>query len=265
MWTPQSGFVSQLDHVWGSGNGNNDCFESSLLRYLRESGKLDAHGDVPAQLDQVSVACRGEHDNPGQGFTTFDQIRAGMDAYGLALNWTTTFDDARQALWSINWVNGIRLSPANYPPSWFSYEDFADHFVTWCPDGTVNDPLNPNRVNCRYDIGSMAEAFAGAYILPSTHHGEDGVTPPAPPPPAPAPWRIVTPCMVKAIDPATGKPSHSTRAAIDPNRNPVWLEVGALVVPTGKRIKTDDDWAEVRLVKPEQAVHGYVPFTNMAA
>lgn len=166
-WTPRSGHVTQLH---ADGSGWNDCWEASQVRAMRELGLLSVDGDPMAQINEVSLAARGLPDRPLNQPTSLPQCSAGLDHYGIKYTWTESYTEALTAAMAICWVNGIVLRPQQYPPSWFSGENFLDHFILWLPQWKgssywFNDPLASNYKDCEYD--NLAVAFGGAFILPA--------------------------------------------------------------------------------------------------
>lgn len=178
MWQPQSAHVSQLHH---DGSGWNDCWEASLTRYLRECGTLDPAGDPLAQIAEVAQVVRGYADAPGNAPTYIDQCAASLAHYGLPASWTDDYTTTQHAYWAICLVDAFQLSPAQYDSSWLGSYDSGegDHFILWLPQqgdqiDWFNDPLAYayGEVDNQYDLRAVGAAFRGAYLLPSTEHGE---------------------------------------------------------------------------------------------
>lgn len=192
VWTPRWGHVSQLFRHAGDPpgliEGDNDCFEATLARYLRERAYPFAGSD--AQLvASLRLRVTGQPDQAGQGFTTLGQAAAGLESLGISARWTLRLDDALAADWAIFWVRAVRLRLARaieaggyvrwtaYPLGWLSDSGAPDHFILRLPDGSFNDPLALWGGDARYSATSLAAAFGGAWVLHS---------PPAPGPSAPA-------------------------------------------------------------------------------
>lgn len=180
-WSPRWKHITQLHPPALSGWA--DCWEASLARYLRERDPAVIVLDDWNLINQISLVARGVSDNPGNADTTLGEAEVSLAHYGVAGLWTTDFHAVLNAPWSICLVDGTQLAPAQYPASWFPESGQANHFILWMPNylGSAtwfNDPLayDNNQQDCSYDLKSVAAAFYGAYLLPTTGHGE---TPPA--------------------------------------------------------------------------------------
>lgn len=176
-WTGPRGAVPTQLHA---GQGWADCFPTALQFYLRQAGKLPLVDDVLTQMADVARVVRGFADGPNNPDVNLSQADAAFAHYGVKATWTPSWQDAITSPWAILLVNGARLAPPNYPESWFAGADWPDHFVVGLPfwKGDANwflDPLNPQKQYCRYDLDSIAPYYGGAYLLPTTNHGE---TPP---------------------------------------------------------------------------------------
>lgn len=180
-WVPKHGHVSQLqvDPASGALTGRNDCWEASLTRYLFEAGKVQANAKDALVINAVSLAARGTPDSPGNFDTNLPQASASLAHWNLPENWTNDYQAALNSPWAILLVDGTVLEAAQYPFSWFPGSGQGNHFILWLPkwQGAVNffnDPLafNNGQKDCQYDLSSVARAFYGAYLLPSTGNGE---------------------------------------------------------------------------------------------
>ncbi|HVA88612.1 MAG TPA: hypothetical protein VNL71_02105, partial [Chloroflexota bacterium] len=186
-WTPRHHHISQLqvDPATGALTGRNDCLEAALARYVFEATKLTTPWTSDdAAINLVSLAARGAADTPNNPDTTLPEAAAALAHWGLPVDWTTDFQTALNAPWALCLVDGTGLAPAQYPANWFPSAGQANHFLLWLPkwQGSTNwfnDPLAfaNGQQDCQYDLNSMAGAFYGAYLLPSTGNGE---TPPLP-------------------------------------------------------------------------------------
>lgn len=175
-WTPRWRHVSQIH---ADGSGWNDCWEAALARYLRERDTPGIAGDGWTLINAISLAARGEPDTPDNLDTTLPECDQSLLDFDCAVNWTASYQAALSAPWAICLVDGRKLSPAQYPPSWFNAAPGANHFILWLPQlhgaaNWFNDPLayTNGQKDCQYDLGSVARAFSGAYLLPSTGNGE---------------------------------------------------------------------------------------------
>ena len=115
--------------------------------------------------------------------------------FGISAIWTDTLFRAEVAAWSICLVEAQLLQPARYPAGWLPAADAPNHFILWLPclEGQTNwfdDPLVQD-ADCQYDLGSVASAFAGAYILPE---------------PGPRTRFVRVPCALKV------NPNHTCKA-----------------------------------------------------
>lgn len=170
-WQPKSAHVSQLQtNPDGSVTGRNDCFPASLLRYLREAGKMDMNQPILDQLAQVDEVVRGIPDSEDNPTTDIPEAEEALRHYGVGYRWTTSYLEALAMQTSIVLVNGILLQPAQYPASWFNGENYPDHFILWLPywNGSTqwfNDPLAPAGADVQYSPASVSQAFAGAFLL----------------------------------------------------------------------------------------------------
>lgn len=179
-WSPRHGHVSQLrPDAAGVLSGWNDCWEASLARYLCERDPGIVADDDWALIDAVGRTARGAPDAPDNADTTLDEAARSLGAYGIAPRWTASFAEALAAPWAICLVDGTGLAPAQYPADWFGAAGGGNHFVLWLPawQGSADwydDPLAyfNGQQDCRYDRGSVAASFYGAYLLPDTGCGE---------------------------------------------------------------------------------------------
>jgi hypothetical protein len=198
-WTPRWHHVTQLH---ADGSGWNDCGEASIARYLMECDLASFAGkpqwdlirrvhdprdpatiwDLVSQIGQIA---RGMPDQPGQPPTSVSGMEHALSAYSISWQWVegpAAFDAAYSAYWSICWVDGTVLAPASFPASFFGGETGYDHLILWLPryQGSptwFNDPLTvtpDTRSDVQYDLDAVRQAMGGAWILPPTHHGEDG-------------------------------------------------------------------------------------------
>jgi len=204
-WTPRHGHVSQLHPgPGGTLSGWNDCWEAGLARYLRERDPAVVEGDDWALIDAVSRAARDAPDSPENADTSLGEATGSLAAFGIAPQWTDSFQEAFLAPWAICLVDGRILTPAQYPPEWFGDPaPGGNHFVLWLPclqgnPDWFNDPLAyaNGQEDCRYQLGSVAAAFSGAYLLPPTGNGEI----------APATFRVAARCALKV------QPNHTCLA-----------------------------------------------------
>ena len=232
MWTARSCFVSQLH---GDGSGWNDCFEASLLRYLREVGTVDVAGDVATQLAAVAQLVRGVPDAPGNADTTLGEAEAALQHYGAWVSFVTDWSKVLASPFALCFVNGIELRPSQYPASWFDNANYDDHFILRLPNGAYNDPLVPSRQDVSYDEASVRGYFGGAYLLPWT--GAKVAEQPR--------FNVVQACALK-VD-----PNHVCSAVAR-------LAAGAEVLGTGKRTP---HWTEVQTPH----LRGWLPTSNLAA
>jgi len=244
-WKPRYGHVSQLHPgPGGTLSGWNDCWEASLARYLRERNPAVIAGDDWDLIDAVGRAARGIPDLPGNGDTTLGEAALSLTAFGISPRWTTSYQEALLSPWAICLVDGRVLTPAQYPPTWFGGgAPGGNHFILWLPrwQGTAdwfNDPLAyaNGQDDCRYDPNSVLAAFSGAYLLPSTGHGE--TMPPA--------FRVTDRCALKVL------PNH--------------LCLGLAVLPSGVSVTAldgaQDGWQRV---KTEEGLSGWVPRNRLIA
>jgi len=200
-WIPQFHHVTQIHPVGGSGQA--DCFQASLARYLYEAGAVPSTRDPWDLINEICIVSRGVPDGPHNPDTTLSEADNTLVHYGLPDNWTASYQDALNAPWSICLVNGALLQPAQYPASWFGSANWPDHFILWLPalNGAANwfnDPLayDNGQQDCQYDPSSVATAFGGAYLLPTTGHGET----------APTTAQVLQACALKV------QPSHASIA-----------------------------------------------------
>lgn len=201
-WIPRYRHVTQLHPgPGGTLSGWNDCWEACLARYLRERDPAAYQGDDWALIDAISRVARGRPDSPDNPDTTLPDAERSMAAFDVAFTWTAGYQDALQAPWSICLVDGSLLWPAQYPADWFGRAaPGGNHFILWLPywqDSAAwfNDPLcfANGQHDCQYDLGSVAQAFQGAYLLPSTGSGER----------SPVPMLVTARCGLKA------QPNHT--------------------------------------------------------
>lgn len=168
-------FVSQMppEH---SGSGWNDCAEASLGAYLLARGKMAPGTNTEAILQELSQVMRGGADLPSNGYTTLEQLAAGLQHYGLPAQLSYDYQVAMNAPWAICLVDGTAITRADgskpYPASWFGGHIGPDHFVVWGPPfaGGANwimNPLDPAGVWAQYDLASLQSAFSCAYLLPA--------------------------------------------------------------------------------------------------
>lgn len=167
-WEPEHAHVSQMH----DGAGWNDCWEGALARYLYEAG-IASDPDPFAVLTAISVAAGRGQDSPTSPPTTLDEAAQSLRHYNLPVTWTTAYQDAMAAGWSIVYLDGRQLRPAQYPTTFFEDTPGPNHFILWLPfwngaDNWFNDPLawDNGQQDCQYDLASVQAAFAGAYILP---------------------------------------------------------------------------------------------------
>lgn len=247
-WTPRYKHVSQIHSP--SGSGYDDCWPASLTRYLYENKTFSVAKDPVQALAEVALVTRGTPDAPDNAPVDFSQAEHSMAHYGLKFVWTTSFAQASAAAWSIVYVNGIRLSPAQYPSSWFGGEDIFDHFILWLPKwggsaNWFNDPLayNNGQQDCVYTSESVAYAFGGAYMLPTTNNGEN----------SPVLVRAKSKCSLKAA------PSHtSTGVATIP-------ALGQCLDLSVRVTANKQEWAKVEWCSSKSGCHlGYVLSDNIA-
>jgi hypothetical protein len=187
-WQPRWRHVTQLFRHEGDGphvvEGANDCYEACLARYLREMSYPFA-GDDAALVAAMRLLATGQLDHAGQGYTSLEQGGRALDALGIPWRWTTELAVARTAAWAIYWVRPARLRTStpnvvdgrnvytDYPLWWLGARDQPDHFILALPNGSFNDPLsywNGGRDSV-YTPGSVAAAFAGAYLLDGAPRG----------------------------------------------------------------------------------------------
>ena len=201
-WTPQSHHITQLED-WGDGtglNGHDNCGPASLVRYLREC----RHPDLASMTDHDAInwartRLTGVPNGPTNGPTFTWQFTTLLDSLGFDGSWTTDlnhFDDAGCA--EILLLDGTRLAPAQYPPSWFNDPGQINHIIVRLPNGVYNDPLAywNNQQDCSYDDAAViaalrAEPQGYVNVLPDPHtvswlNGK-AVIGVVVPPPAPAP------------------------------------------------------------------------------
>lgn len=178
-WSPRHGHVSQIHP---DGSGWDDCWEAALARYGFEAGRFPAGTTDEQAINAVALAARGQPDTPANPDTTLPEAAASLAHYGLPVEWSADYRMALNAPWAICLVDGTKLEPAQYPSSWFGDPGQANHFILWLPNwggaaNWFNDPLayDNGQQDCPYDLGSVASAFYGAYLLPTTNNGE---TPP---------------------------------------------------------------------------------------
>jgi hypothetical protein len=244
-WTPRYRHVSQLHPgPGGTLSGWNDCWEACLARYLRERDPAVCAGDDWALIAAIGQVARGMPDTPDNPDTTLADASRSLAAYAVAATWTASYQDALQAPWAICLVDGRLLSPAQYPRDWFGRAGpGANHFILWLPycEGSANwfdDPLcfaNGQR-DCQYDLGSVAAAFQGAYLLPSAGNGEA----------SPAPMRVTARCALKA------QPNHICVALLQ-------LAAGARVAALNSVV---GGWQRVRT---SEGIIGWVPRDRLQA
>ncbi|HVA88247.1 MAG TPA: SH3 domain-containing protein [Chloroflexota bacterium] len=244
-WTPRHGHVSQLHPGPGGAlSGWNDCWEACLARYLRERGAPVIEGDDWVLIDAVSRAARGAADSPGNGDTSLGEAERSLAAFGITPQWTDSYQEALLTPWAICLVDGRALVPAQYPAEWFGDETPGpNHFVLWLPrwqgnPDWFNDPLAyANRQeDCRYHLGSVAVAFAGAYLLPPTGNGE--IAPPI--------FRVTARCALKL------QPNHTCLAMAT-------LPSGAVVTALAG---TQGGWRQVRTTG---GLSGWAPSNRLIA
>jgi hypothetical protein len=230
-WKAKSAFVSQL-HVDGS--GWDDCFEACLVRYLREVGKLPLAGVISEQLADAALITRAVPDAPGNLPTTFGQADRAFAHYGVAAVWRNDWASAVAAPMALCFVNGMRLTPSQYPASWLNNQDYNDHFILRLAFMQYNDPLVPARCDVPYDSLSESEWFGGAYCLPAA---------PVSVPVAPR-YAVLNPCSLKR------NPNH-LEGVVEP------LAKGAVVSATGR---ITPHWRQVQAGK----LAGWVLQDNLA-
>ncbi|MDB5077294.1 MAG: hypothetical protein JWO42_3473 [Chloroflexi bacterium] len=244
-WTPRYRHVSQLHPgPGGTLSGWNDCWEACLARYLRERDPAVCKGDDWALIAAISQVARGRPDAPDNPDTTLVDASRSLAAYGVAATWTAGYQDALQAPWAICLVDGPVLSPAQYPADWFGRSaPGGNHFILWLPfwEGSADwfdDPLcfANGQHDCQYDLGSVAAAFQGAYLLPSTGNGEI----------SPAPLQVAARCGLKV------QPNHTCVALTQ-------LAAGARVVALSGATGA---WQQVRTVA---GITGWVPRNRLRA
>ena len=244
-WTPRHGHVSQL-HPGPNGtfSGWNDCWEACLARYLRERDPAVVAGDDWALIDAVCRAARGYDDSPNNADTTLGEAARSLHAYGIAPRWTTDYQETLQAPWVICLVDGTALAPAQYPADWFGVRSpGGNHFILWLPfwQGSAcwfNDPLAyaNGQQDCCYDLDSVAAAFYGAYLLPSTGNGEA----------APAPLVITARCALKI------QPNHTC--------------IGLALLGAGTVVTALDGWnGGWQRVRTAGGLSGWVPRDRVMA
>jgi hypothetical protein len=262
MWTtasPRSQHVSQLAHAGGAGLGSgwDDCGPASVLRYLREAGKVDPAGDIPAQLSDIAYRVRGTADSAANGPVDVNALSSALRNYGVATHYSETYADAEKAPWSVVLVDAFQLAPAQYPQDagWLGTDSGSgDHYILWLPQwqGSAywfNDPLayNNGQQDCQYAAASIQTAFRCALVLPTTGHGEDAAPLPAPPTPAPTPLRR----MVSAACTLKPAPSHQG-AGVMRNGQEVQIPAHGQLIDTWVRT---NGWARVQYTD----LHGWVP------
>jgi hypothetical protein len=242
-WKPRYGHVSQLHPgPGGTLSGWNDCWEASLARYLRERDPAVISGDDWALIAAVGRAARDTADTPENDDTTLGEAARSLTAFGIAPQWTSSYQEALLAPWAICLVDGRMLSPAQYPAAWFG--DGApggNHFILWLPrwGGAAdwfNDPLayTNGQEDCRYDPAGVRAAFAGAYLLPTTGNGET----------APPTFRVLARCALKLL------PNHTC--------------VGLAMLPTGALVVgMEGDQEGWQRVRTGEGLSGWVPRSRL--
>lgn len=213
-WVPKWHHCSQLYHLpddppgaWG----NNNCAESALARYLRESG-IPYQGDDPSLIGALRLDITGKVDSFSNPFTWLYQLTDWLNATGLPCPWVDGSTNPAGCLkpWALLLVHALELQPRQYPDAWLAgIPDEPDHFILRLPDGTYNDPLTADFEDCTYSDAVITRALAGggAYLLPdparvSWGMGSDGklyatVAPVVAPTPMPAPQKKAEPAPVK--------------------------------------------------------------------
>lgn len=168
-WKPKSVHVEQLRrNPDGSITGANDCWEACQVRAGRELGVFPLDGDPLTQIGEVAQVARGFPDNENNPPTNIPECEQALSHYKMNYRWTTSYQEALAMSSSIVLVNGMILSPSQYPASWFGGENYPDHFILWLPyykgqPNWFNDPLASE--DCEYSLASVAQAFAGAFLL----------------------------------------------------------------------------------------------------
>lgn len=246
-WSPRYKHVSQIH---SDGSGWNDCFEASLLRYLYENGHYAPTYNQLIALNEVAIAARGIPDGPGNPDTDFSEADQAFEHYGIPYVWTASFAQAQAAPWSLVYVNAIKLSPNQYPPSWLGGQNTLDHFVLWLPNwkgsaNWFNDPLAyaNGEKDCQYTPASVADAFGGAYILPTTNHGETPVVL----------SRVKQKCSLKSA------PSHASIGVATIPANGQFLDLHQTVV------LSSETWRKVEWCSGSTGCHiGYILQRNIA-
>lgn len=189
-------FQTQYD---SAGSGRNDCFEASLGAYLRALGKIPASTSDADALNQISLACRGTPDQPGNPDTTLAQADIGLAHYGLPVELTYDYTKALNAPWSINLIDGTGVLLADgsrpYPVDFFGGSTGPNHFSTWGPGyqgsyGWIMNPLALVRAWAIYDLGSWQRSWTCAYLLGDI---------PAKPAPKPLHWTAKTKATLKPV------------------------------------------------------------------
>lgn len=134
--------VSQLSD-WHDGaglTGHNDCAPASLTRYLRESG-FPWPGDDASLIAHVRQRLTGQSaEFEGQPYVSVAQLTAYLESAGIPYR-VDTMPTTTLTPWTLALLRGVRLAPAQYPPSWFGDVDAPDHYVLQLPDDLTNDPL----------------------------------------------------------------------------------------------------------------------------
>lgn len=169
--------VSQLFDHGGDGviDGGNDCGPAAMARYLRESGYPWDSDDV-SLVERLRLKMTGAPDGPHNGYVSVSQLTGYLEACGLPYR-VSTDPHAVLSPWTLCLIRGVRLQPAQYPPSWFGGVDAVDHFILQMADGWTNDPLangmHPGSMNdagdCWYTQESLLSAAQGGlfYQLPT--------------------------------------------------------------------------------------------------
>jgi len=262
MWTtesPRSLHVSQLAHAGGMGMniGWEDCGPASILRYLREAGKVDPTGNIPTQLSDMAFRVRGTPDSAANLPVDNNALSAALSSYGIASHYTVNYAEAADKAWSVIFVNAFQLTPPQYAQNWpwlGADTGTGDHYILWLPQwqgntNWFNDPLafSNGQEDCQYDAACIQAAFRWALILPDTGHGEDAAPLPTPPqsPPTPERRMVSEPCTLKP------NPSHEgagvTRSGLE-----VQIPAHAQLIDTGVR---NSGWAYVQYTD----LHGWAP------
>lgn len=174
-WRPVWRHITQVYHRTGDPAGawaDNDCFEASLSRYLREAS-APWGGTDPGLIGTLRQAISGQPDGHWNNYTWLADINRFWPYMGLqGARWIDRATDHECGLrpWALCLVSVTRLAPRPYPDWWLAgIADEADHFILRLPDGSYNDPLGMDG-DARYSDDVIRHAMdvpgAGVYQMP---------------------------------------------------------------------------------------------------